>query len=605
MFYIVFVFTGVVILTGLAINAYRRREVVSGLPFSILMAFCAFWLLGIGVMVTRTTPEAALLWYKVQFVSISTLPVFLVIFVAAFNAHEGLITRTNVILMFVIPFITQIVVWNDHLFPLLFQEITIVPEGDLMMITAFTPGIWFNMMSAYGYGLTIFAMGWLLLRAIRQFSLYRKQSTAIIVSIAAVALPNVLFSFNLLPPDVSVLPFGFLLMGILMSWSIFNNKFLDVVPIARNKLVDSMSDAMLLIDIHGRIADLNVAMHAFLASAHPAIKNQSMGLLIGQPAVKVLRPWQDLMVKYNNEDYVQDEIELEVAGETTFWDLRISVVQRKGQVGGHLIIMRDITNRVVAETAVIAAKEAAEQAIETLRRTNQELAAGNAELEAFAHTVAHDLKAPLGNIASFSDMLNSYRDRFSPEEIESYLGIIAAEGHKSVRIVDDLLLLSSVRQKDEVEVEPLNMEMIVCEVLTRLQEMIIHHQAIIQVDDTWPVASGHLLWIEAVWMNYLSNALKYGGEPPLIKLGATAQTDGYHRFWIKDNGPGLTEDEQAKLFTPFTRLHESRADGHGLGLSIVQRIVEKLGGAVGVESVIGEGATFYFTLPAAEGFPGS
>lgn len=75
------------------------------------------------------------------------------------------------------------------------------------------------------------------------------------------------------------------------------------------------------------------------------------------------------------------------------------------------------------------------------------------------------------------------------------------------------------------------------------------------------------------------------------------------RFWVRDNGPGLTPDQQAQLFTPFERLHQARAEGHGLGLSIVKRIVEKLGGEVGVESdgVPGQGSTFYFTLPAVLG----
>jgi two-component system sensor histidine kinase/response regulator len=70
------------------------------------------------------------------------------------------------------------------------------------------------------------------------------------------------------------------------------------------------------------------------------------------------------------------------------------------------------------------------------------------------------------------------------------------------------------------------------------------------------------------------------------------------RFWVKDNGPGLTEGQQAQLFTQFTRLHKVRATGYGLGLSIVQRIVAKLGGEVGVESAPGQGSCFYFTLPA-------
>jgi signal transduction histidine kinase len=115
--------------------------------------------------------------------------------------------------------------------------------------------------------------------------------------------------------------------------------------------------------------------------------------------------------------------------------------------------------------------------------------------------------------------------------------------------------------------------------------------------ELWPVAEGYTPWVEEVWINYLSNGLKYGGHPPRLEVGATPQDDGMIRFWVKDNGPGLDAEEQARLFAEFTRLGKVRAQGHGLGLSIVRRIMEKLGGQAGVESEVGQGSLFYFTLP--------
>jgi two-component system sensor histidine kinase/response regulator len=164
---------------------------------------------------------------------------------------------------------------------------------------------------------------------------------------------------------------------------------------------------------------------------------------------------------------------------------------------------------------------------------------------------------------------------------------------------------------------PLDMASIVAEAQQRLAHMIEGHQAEIVLSDTWPAATGYGPWVEEVWVNYLSNAIKYGGRPPRVELGfvvsacpdrsprappngATAQPDGMVCFWVRDNGPGLTSEEQARLFTPFTRLDQVRAKGHGLGLSIVRRIVEKLGGQVGVESEVGRGSVFTFTLPATD-----
>ncbi len=101
-----------------------------------------------------------------------------------------------------------------------------------------------------------------------------------------------------------------------------------------------------------------------------------------------------------------------------------------------------------------------------------------------------------------------------------------------------------------------------------------------------------------MWVNYLSNGLKYGGASPQLTIGADETVNGFARFWVRDQGDGLTVEEQSQLFTEFTRLNDIQVEGHGLGLSIVRRIITKLGGEVGVNSCSNEGCEFYFTLPA-------
>lgn len=235
-----------------------------------------------------------------------------------------------------------------------------------------------------------------------------------------------------------------------------------------------------------------------------------------------------------------------------------------------------------------------EQAEESLRQSNIKLKAHVKELDAFAHTVAHDLKTPLSVIVGFSDLLGE--EHLSEKERQEGLDAIQRHGVKMGTIIDELLLLASIRKVGEIELEPLDMATIVAEVQDRLSGMIEEHGAEIVLPDTWPVALGRGSWVEEVWTNYLSNALKYGGTPPVVTLGATECADGWVRFWVQDNGPGLDKAQQAQLFTQFTRLHQERAKGHGLGLSIVQRIVGKLGGKVGVESTPGAGSRFWFSL---------
>ncbi|MBN1217595.1 MAG: hybrid sensor histidine kinase/response regulator [Anaerolineae bacterium] len=265
---------------------------------------------------------------------------------------------------------------------------------------------------------------------------------------------------------------------------------------------------------------------------------------------------------------------------------------------GYLKLLPVVIDQVINRQRLAREKQRAEEA---LQQHALELQARNEELNAFAHTVAHDLQNPLSLIIGYADSLDEGYDLMTREEVELCTGSILEASRKMNNIIEELLLLAGVRQQ-EVEPEPIfNMSVLVAESRERLTTLIKEYRAEIIVPDDWPVALGYGPWIEEVWTNYISNAIKYGGHPPRVEIGATTQENGQVHFWVQDNGPGLTAEEQARLFTPFTRLDQVRAKGHGLGLSIVRRIVEKLGGQVGIESehVPGRGCIFSFTLPAA------
>lgn len=310
-------------------------------------------------------------------------------------------------------------------------------------------------------------------------------------------------------------------------------------------------------------------------------------------------PTRDIPIVFISAlDEVEDKVAAFAAGGVDYITKPFQVEEVLARVKTHLDLrcMRDMLRLVNQELA---------ERLEELARANSDLAQANAELEvrnseldAFAHTVAHDLKGPVASLVTYGGMLQDGFIEATGESLQFFLDIILQSGKKMVSIINELLLLASVRKADEIEVEPLDMSRIVTGVCQRLADVAEEGQAEIVMPAEWPVAIGRRQWVEEVWVNYISNAIKYGGQPPHVELGSDVGGDTI-RFWVRDNGPGLTAEEQERLFTPFERLHQTRAEGHGLGLSIVHRIVEKLGGQVGVDSQEGAGSTFWFRLPAS------
>lgn len=220
----------------------------------------------------------------------------------------------------------------------------------------------------------------------------------------------------------------------------------------------------------------------------------------------------------------------------------------------------------------------------------------NGELAAFAHTVAHNLKNPLSVIIGTCDVI-SHISELSGEELHEYVEQIRVTAYDMDEMIYNLLLLSEAGAA-KVPAQELDMAGIVGRTLGRLASLIQQHGAEISHPEYWPGAVGYAPWIEDVWSNLISNAVKYGGQPPRVELGAVTRPDGTVLFWVRDNGAGLSPEAQLSLFRPFNQFGPVRVPGHGLGLSIVRRIVERLGGQVGVETEAGKGSQFFFTLPS-------
>ena len=263
--------------------------------------------------------------------------------------------------------------------------------------------------------------------------------------------------------------------------------------------------------------------------------------------------------------------------------------------------LEEVLARVETQLALRSLQRQLQQANTDLRANLQEVETRNSELAAFAHMVAHDLKNPLGVIMTYGELLGDLNITHDELERAKWSERIVRLGQRMNNIIDSLLFLAEVRIT-ELEVTALPMLAIAADAIDQLaptlQEQ--HAELVIVEREAWPRARGYGPWLTQVWMNYLSNALKYGGNPPQATLGAELHGDGSARYWVQDNGQGIRAEDRARLFVEFSRLGQVGIPGHGLGLSIVRRIIDRLGGQVGVESEPGQGSRFWFSLPTAD-----
>jgi signal transduction histidine kinase len=225
------------------------------------------------------------------------------------------------------------------------------------------------------------------------------------------------------------------------------------------------------------------------------------------------------------------------------------------------------------------------------------LEAANKELEAFSHSVSHDLRAPLRHISGFAAMLMAKFAADLPAEAQRHLGVIMEGAQNMSRLIDDLLTFSRTNRQP-LAVQTVDMAALAANVIEGLRGDQPGRDIETKVDAI-PPCMGDPSLLRQVWINLLSNAFKFTGakEHALIEVGFSRES-GENLYFVRDNGAGFDMRQSERLFSVFQRLHRPEEfEGTGVGLSIVQRIILRHGGRIWAQAAVGEGATFQFVLP--------
>jgi len=268
-----------------------------------------------------------------------------------------------------------------------------------------------------------------------------------------------------------------------------------------------------------------------------------------------------------------------------------------GTVIGASTIARDITERRRAEADLKRLNETLEDRVAERTRQLEEI---NAELDAFGYTVSHDLRAPLRAMDGFAKALAAtYGDALDARG-HDFLRRITGAAERMDRLIQDLLAYSRL-SRDELRLQPVSLGDVVREALRDLEADIRQRAAAVAVDEPLGAVLAHRETLRQVVGNLISNAMKFvtPGVVPNVRIRSEVR-DGRRRLWVHDNGIGIDPRYHANIFRVFERLHGIETyPGTGIGLAIVRRGTERMGGRVGLESAPGEGTSFWIELPTA------
>src|SRR5437763_1946261 len=516
-----------VISAGLALYAWRRRLMAGVAAFSILMLAVAVWTLGYALELAGGDIPTKIFWLGIEYLGIVIVPVAWLALALQYTGRTKWLTPRILVLLSIEPLITLVLVWTNDIHHLIHAKVGL-EISSAFTVLVITRGTWYWINVVYSFLLLLLGTALIVsfiptLR--RSASVYRGQVSALCIAVLVPLVSNAVTDFGLSPlPNLDLTPLAFTVTGIAMAWSLFRFRLLDLTPVARHAVVESMSDAVIVLDKYNRISDLNPAAQRILG--------HTLSELVGQPAAQVASAWPEQVERFRDVTEAHEEIVLTVDGTACYFDLRLSsLYHQRGHLTGRLIVLREITER--------------KQAMESLKQGRAAAEAANQAKSAFLATMSHEIRTPMNAVIGMSGRLLDTR---LDAEQRDYAETIRQSGDALLTIINDILDFSKIEAgRMDIESHPFDVRECVESALdlvsTRATEKKLDIAYVFE-GDVPAAVNGDLTRLRQIILNLLSNAVKFTEQGEVVLTVAAAAGPSPERFVltfaVRDTGIGLS-----------------------------------------------------------------
>ena len=441
---------------------WRQRHHPAALAFAVVEAALLIWTLGFALELSAVTLRSKLFWANIQFFGICTLPVA---WLAMLLAYTGRWPRFKSLVrpMLIIPLATIVVLWTNpwhHLFRVQ-PALQVLPSG--MEVVNPDYGPWYYWVHAtFSYGVIVLSTLGLLRSLIYSQDAFRRQIQLLFLATLFPLVTDGLYNLGISPiPFLNPTTVAFSISALILAWNMARFRFLDLLPVARDALVESMEDAWLVVDAQGRLVDLNPAAGELIG--------QPSTTVMGAMAAVLLADHPALLAQLQQPEETHNDLLLGTGDCERCYDVRVKpIYDRQGQLSGRLMVLHDVTARQQMEADLQKANEQLCEEIEAREQLIQ-------DLDAFARTVAHDLKSPLSAITMTAEMLASDWSRLDPQEMDVTAAALYQTTRRMEGIINELLSLATVGAGG-IDIELIPMGAVVERVEERLALLIQEHQ---------------------------------------------------------------------------------------------------------------------------------